>query len=112
MKRDWRGNRICWLRGVAETGDQIFFQCHIARPIWFSFKEALGWDRVPQSMQDVFDFWIPMGGRDYHIKLSTFVIVLWGLWNVRNKIGIEKKFLRSSNEVFHITEMTHSFEGG
>lgn len=27
-------------------------------------------------------------------------IVLWGIWNVRNKMGIEKRFLSSSNEVF------------
>lgn len=28
-------------------------------------------------------------------------IVLWGIWNVRNKMGIEKRFLSSSNEVFY-----------
>jgi hypothetical protein len=25
---------------------------------------------------------------------------LWGLWNIRKKIGIEKNFPKSSNEVF------------
>jgi hypothetical protein len=44
----------CCLCGVIETNGHIFFQCHIARTIWFSFKEALGWDKTPQSMQDVF----------------------------------------------------------
>jgi hypothetical protein len=29
-----------------------------------------------------------------------FDIVLWGLWNVKNKMGIERKSPRSSNEVF------------
>ena len=82
----------CCLCGVIETNGHIFFPCNIARTIWFSFKEALGWDRTPQSMQDVFYYWIPIGGRDYRIKLFIFVIVLWGLWNIRNKMGIEKKF--------------------
>jgi hypothetical protein len=44
----------CCLCGVIETNGHIIFQCHIARTIWFSFKEALGWDRTPQSMEDVF----------------------------------------------------------
>jgi hypothetical protein len=31
-----------------------------------------------------------MGSRDYHIELSILATaILCGLWNVRNKIGIE-----------------------
>lgn len=40
-----------------------FFHCYIARVIWFCFKEALGWDRVPKNMQDIFDHWIILGER-------------------------------------------------
>jgi hypothetical protein len=68
--------------------------------VWFCFKEALGWDRCLRSLQDIFDHWIVLGGRDCHVKRFMFAIVLWGLWNVRNKIGIEIFFPRSSNEVF------------
>lgn len=30
-----------------------------------------------------------------------FFVILWGLWNVRNKTWIEKKFLQSSYKIFH-----------
>lgn len=77
----------------------FFFKCHIARSIWFCFKEALGWDKIPSSVSDVMENWIPLGIRNYHIKLFTLIVVLWGIWSVRNKMAIEKKFPKSSNEV-------------
>lgn len=49
----------------------------------------MGWDRVPTSMDDIIDNWIPLGCQDYHIKLFIFATILWGLWNIRNKMGIE-----------------------
>jgi hypothetical protein len=55
---------------------------------------------MPSSLQDVFDKWIPLVGNNYHIKLFMLAIILWGLWNVRNKMGIEKKFPKSSNKGF------------
>ena len=78
--------------GIDETSDHICFHCHVARAICFSFKEALGWDRSPQNIQDVFEYWTLLGGKYYHIKLFMFSVMLWGLWTVRNKMGIEKNF--------------------
>lgn len=71
--------------------DHIFFYCYIARVVWYCIKEALGWDRVPRSLQDVFDHWIVMGEKNYHVKLFMSAIVLWGLWNVRTKMGLLKE---------------------
>jgi hypothetical protein len=51
-------------------------------------------------MQDVIDNGF-LWSSDYHTKLFMFVIVLWGLWTVRNKMGIVKIFPRNSNENFH-----------
>lgn len=98
--RNWKGCRNCCSCGVLETMDHIFFDCYVAQVIWRCFKEALGWDRVPRSMKDVFYHFITLRGSDYHIKLFTFVIIIWGLWNVRNKMAIEKRFPKSSKEVF------------
>jgi hypothetical protein len=30
-------------------------------------------------MQDVFDHWIVLGKKNYHVKLFMFAIVLWGV---------------------------------
>lgn len=90
-KRKWKGDEKCCLCRKMENMDHIFFECHIAKTIWYCFKEALGWDRVPISMTDMMEHWIPIGGQNYHIKLFTLIIVLWGLWTVRNKMAIEKK---------------------
>lgn len=99
--RNWEGSEKCILCGVDETSDHIFFNCAISRLVWFCFKEALGWDRCPSSMQDVFDNGVKLGDRNCHVKLFIFFVILWGLWNIRNKMGIEKKFPNSSIDVFH-----------
>lgn len=99
-KREWKGDGKCCLCGVEESGNHIFFNCHIARVIWFCVKEALGWERCPSNLNDFFDNWLVLGSKNYHVKLFMFVIVLWGLWTVRNKMCIEKRFPKSSHEVF------------
>lgn len=38
---------------------------------------------------------------NYHVKIFILTIILWGLWKVRNKRGIGKKFPRSSNGVLY-----------
>jgi len=73
------------LCGFEETAEHFFFSCHIAKAVWVCFKEALGWDRVPSSFQDIFDYWVPLGCSDYHIKFFILSIILWDLWNIRNK---------------------------
>lgn len=58
--------------------------------------------------------WIRLGDNNYQTKLFLFFVILRGIWNIRNKMRFEKKFLKSSNDVFQIfpddTEMVHSFE--
>lgn len=41
--------------------EEFFFNRHISRMVWFCFKEAPGWDRVPSSLKDIFYNWIPLG---------------------------------------------------
>lgn len=99
-KRNWKGNERCCLCRTLESNDHIFFKCHLAKSVWTCFKEALGWDRVPNSLTEVLENWIPLGAHDYHVKLFMLVITLWGIWTVRNKMAIEKSFPRESRDVF------------
>ena len=61
-KRNWRGSAVCNICETSETADHIFFSCVMAKFVWSCFKEALGWDRIPASWQDLLDNWIPLGG--------------------------------------------------
>ena len=50
-------------------------------------------------------------------KAFNFTTFLWGLWNVRNKKGIEKEFPKTSEDVFYKTffllaEMENPLEEG
>ena len=47
--------------------------------------------------------WIPLGDKLHHIKLFALSIMLWGLWVIRNKMAIEKKFPHNSKEIFSKT---------
>lgn len=50
--KEWKGIKNCYLYGVLVWR---IFNCRITKVIWFCFKEALGWDITPSSMQDVLD---------------------------------------------------------
>lgn len=65
-KRNGKGNSKCCLCGCEETADHIFFNCHISRLVWFCFKEVLGWDKAPTSLQEVFEHWLPLKVHNYH----------------------------------------------
>jgi hypothetical protein len=66
----------------------IKFINYIAKFIWICFKEALGWDKSPGSLQGLNEGWVPLGCFDYELKIFLLGVVLWTLWNTRNKFTI------------------------
>jgi len=90
--RNWKGDINCPLCGSPETIDHILFQCIIARFVWACIKEALGWEKTPLCLEEVFRDWLPLGGAHHNLKLFSFAITWWGLWLSRNKMRMEKKF--------------------
>ena len=42
-QKNWKGDVNCNLCASPETVNHVLFQCVMARFVWASFKEALGW---------------------------------------------------------------------
>ena len=74
-RKNWKGDANCIICNTPETVDHVLFQCVMAKFVWTSFKEALGWERVPRNMADLLTHWIPLGCADYDVNFFLFVIV-------------------------------------
>lgn len=75
-RRKWKGNERCVVCNVLETVDHNFFDCPLATFAWACLREALGWDRAPNSLQDFLDVWIPLGCKQYDLKLTLLAFLL------------------------------------
>jgi hypothetical protein len=60
----------------------------------------MGWRRTPNNLRDFFDNWLPLNDSKYNLKLYSLAMVLWVLWNVRNKTVIEGVFLADPTDAF------------
>jgi hypothetical protein len=72
-KWKWKGNMNYVVCGALETRDHILFSCVPAKFLWISFKEALGWDGTPDSLEDFLDHWHPLD-----VLTIVFRSFLWG----------------------------------
>lgn len=79
----------------------IFLQLSHCQSDLVLLQGSFGLERCPSDLNDFFDNWLVLGSTNYHVKLFMFVIVLWGLWNVHNKMRIQKRFPKSSHDVFN-----------
>ena len=98
-RKKWKGNEKCIVCNVPETVDHIFFICPLAKFAWICIKEALGWDRAPNSLQDFLEHWVPTRCRQHDLKITVLATVAWALWNARNKMAIEEVFIRSPTDI-------------
>ena len=100
-KMKWKGCHKCRLCGVPEDVNHIFFGCVVARFVWISFKEALGWEKFPTSLQELLEYWLPLGVSNYSFRLFLSVIIFWVLWKCRNKMVIEGVFLAQPTKIIY-----------
>ena len=84
---------------------EYLFGCAIFSCVWSCFKEALGWDRTPNNMNDFLRGWLPLRCVDYDLKLFMFAIVTCAMWVCRNKIVIEKKFPSSAIDIMYKADL-------
>jgi len=91
MKNNWRESGKCCLCGEYENEDHIFFGCVLAITIWACFKEALGWDRMPRSLQDFFEEWLPLHCSKYHVKFFYLCCCIMGDLECKKQNGDRKE---------------------
>ena len=99
IKRQGPGNGICPLCDVPETGHHIFFACTTARFLWRFVREALGPD---WEATDLAEF-VQANANQPNIRRRLFWLVFaaltWTLWMTRNKMVIERVFLRRASDM-------------
>ena len=115
--KSWKGDANCHICNTAETVNHIFFHCIIARFVWTCFKEILGWERIPVSLDDIFDHWIQQGCTNRHLKLFTFTFVVWVLFFFEKPAGAlpnhlrrRSRVLQKSKKILHKIENTQTHQ--
>lgn len=95
VKKKWKGDINCCLCGCVESVDHVFFQCHLARLVWCIIREVYHLENAPTSLNEFTSAWL-MGKGPLPIRLIIFFFAgfSWTLWNARNKMAIEKEFLK------------------
>ncbi|CAN6285209.1 unnamed protein product [Urochloa humidicola] len=91
--RGWKGSDKCVLCGQTETTKHIFFECSLAKFTWCCLRDIFELGGFPTSWQDLQGRWFSRKlNLPKHTSLFLFAGVAWALWNVRNKMAIEKSF--------------------
>jgi hypothetical protein len=91
------------LCGTNEDIDHLLFTCPLANFAWSLASEALGWQGIPRSMEDLMNNWIPRKfGVGIKLGLACFASVSWAVWHTRNKICIQHVCPNNSLDVVQL----------
>jgi hypothetical protein len=100
-KRNGPGDGRCPLCAVPETCYHILFACPAARFLWSFVSEALGPEWQAPDLGEFLETQANLTGRRRRLFWVVFAALSWTLWNIRNKMVIERIFLRrAANSVF------------
>jgi hypothetical protein len=101
LKRNGPGDGCCPLCAVPETCYHILFSCPAARFLWSFVSEALGPEWQALDLGEFLEAQANHTGRRRRLFWFVFAALSWTLWNIRNKMVIERIFLRrASDSVF------------
>ena len=97
-KRHGPGDRLCPLCAVPETGTHILFSCPAARFLWSFVHEALGPEWQALDLGEFLEVNANRTGRRRRLFWLVFAAMTWTLWTIRNKMVIERVFLRRASD--------------
>ena len=101
VKRFGPGDGSCPLCAVPESGTHILFSCPAARFLWSFLAEALGPEWQAQDLAEFLEVQANRTGKRRRLFWVVFAAMTWTLWTIRNKMVIERVFLRrASDSVF------------
>uniref|UniRef100_A0ACD5WKF4 Uncharacterized protein n=1 Tax=Avena sativa TaxID=4498 RepID=A0ACD5WKF4_AVESA len=89
-KRNGPGDGRCPLCGTPESCSHIMFSCLAARFLWNFVQEALGPTWQAQELGEFLQAQANRTGGGRRLFWLLFAALSWTLWNVRNKMVIER----------------------
>jgi hypothetical protein len=81
----------CALCGQVEDAGHIFFSCSLARFAWSAIRQILDCNWNPGNFPQFHAILSSLAGRARRLLWFLFLAQAWALWNIRNKLTIEKK---------------------
>ena len=98
LKRNGPGDGMCPICGTIEDANHIFFLCHSAQFLWACFREMVGGQWCNTNFPDLLAELNPCLARYRHIRWLCVGVLAWTLWNIRNKLVIQKVPLRRATD--------------
>ena len=103
VKRGWKGNMGCCLCDCVETVNHLFFKCHLAKLVWGLLQNIFELDSCPRSLEDLSITWLQgKGPLPNRLIIFFFAGFAWALWTTRNKMAIEKSFVKTPTDVIYV----------
>jgi hypothetical protein len=91
----------CALCGQVEDAGHIFFACSLARFAWSAIRQILDCNWNPGNFPQFHAILSSLAGRARRLLWFLFLAQAWALWNIRNKLTIEKKVINHpANVIF------------
>jgi hypothetical protein len=91
----------CALCGQVEDAGHIFFSCSLAKFAWSAIRQILDCNWNPGNFPQFHAILSSLAGRARRLLWFLFLAQAWALWNIRNKLTIEKKVINHpANVIF------------
>jgi hypothetical protein len=93
----------CAVCGEFEDASHIFFKCSLARFAWSVLRQLLGCNWNPSNFAQFHHILSSLAGASHRWLWLLFLAQSWALWQVRNKMTIERKFINHPSAIIFKT---------